>query len=125
MDPSDLKENAKRAETLLKALSNEHRLMIMCHLANGELSVSQLECCIDLSQSALSQHLARLRRDGLVQTRRHAQTIYYSLASDEASAIMQTLYELYCATPDPDSRRRGEGSEIEPAVVVASLSGAS
>lgn len=71
--------------------------MILCQLVPGEKCVSDLEEIIGLSQSALSQHLARLRRDTLVQTRREAQTIYYSLAGEEASAVIETLYSLYCA----------------------------
>jgi len=77
-------------------MSNERRLVILCHLALGERSVGQLEAVVGLSQSALSQHLARLRQDGLVATRRVAQTIYYSLAGDEARRIMQTLHDIYC-----------------------------
>lgn len=96
MKPSDLERNARKASALLKALANERRLLILCHLAGGEKSVGELEALIDLSQSALSQHLARLRRDGLVTTRRSAQTIFYSLAGREASAIMETLHALYC-----------------------------
>ena len=91
-----LQKSARRASALLKAMSNEHRLLILCQLLHGECSVGELERLIGLSQSALSQHLARLRRDNLVQTRRSAQTIYYSLAGDEASTIIKTLYELYC-----------------------------
>ena len=92
-----LEENARRASALLKAMSNQHRLMILCQIANTEKSVGELEEIIGLSQSALSQHLARLRRDNLVQTRRNAQTIFYSLKGEEAKAIIATLYNLYCA----------------------------
>ena len=93
----NFQENARRASALLKAMSNEHRLMILCHLLHGERSVGQLERLVDLSQSALSQHLARLRRDQLVRTRRVAQTIYYSLNGSEATSILRALYLLYCA----------------------------
>lgn len=96
MDINDLKENAERASELLKAMSNEKRLMILCYLAQGEKAVGEMEQLIGLSQSALSQHLARLRRDGLVKTRRESQTIYYSLAGGEASAVMETLHGIYC-----------------------------
>ncbi|MDX1605320.1 MAG: metalloregulator ArsR/SmtB family transcription factor [Candidatus Competibacterales bacterium] len=88
---------ASRASELLKALSNEHRLLILCNLSQGEKSVGELQQVIDLSQSALSQHLARLRQDRLVKTRRQAQTIYYSLRGEAASRIIAVLYELYCA----------------------------
>ena len=97
MELEKLQESARRASALLKAMSNEHRLMILCQLLPGEKSVGELERIIGLSQSALSQHLARLRRDTLVQTRRQAQTIFYSLAGAEASAVINTLYSLYCA----------------------------
>ncbi len=96
MQLQKLQENARRASTLLKAMSNQHRLMILCQLTNGEKCVSELEKIIGLSQSALSQHLARLRRDDLVKTRREAQTIYYSLSGREAETVIETLYGLYC-----------------------------
>jgi len=98
IDLERIQENAKRASTLLKAMSNQHRLMILCQLVPGEKCVGELELIVGLSQSALSQHLARLRRDNLVATRREAQTIHYSLAGDEASAVIETLYGLYCST---------------------------
>lgn len=96
MEVEDLKQNAERASELLKAMSNEKRLMILCYLAQGEKAVGEMERLIGLSQSALSQHLARLRRDGLVKTRRSSQTIYYSLAGGEATAVMETLHAIYC-----------------------------
>ncbi|QQP91439.1 winged helix-turn-helix transcriptional regulator [Skermanella sp. TT6] len=101
MTIEDLQESAREASKLLKAMSNERRLLILCHLALGEKSVGELETLVDLSQSALSQHLARLRRDNLVRTRRSAQTIYYSLQGGEAAAVMKVLHDLYCA-PQPD-----------------------
>lgn len=93
-----IQSNARRASELLKAMSNQHRLMILCQLVPGEKSVGELERIIGLSQSALSQHLARLRRDNMVKTRRVAQTIYYSLNGEEASAVIETLYGLYCGS---------------------------
>ncbi|AUG52374.1 ArsR/SmtB family transcription factor [Thalassospira marina] len=96
MEIKELEQQAERASGLLKAMSNQSRLMILCQLHNGERSVGELERIIGLSQSALSQHLARLRRDQLVKTRREAQTIYYSLHGDEAIRVIKTLYELYC-----------------------------
>jgi len=98
VDIAKLKENAKNATALLKTMANEWRLLILCQLAEGEKSVGELERLIGLSQSALSQHLAILRRETLVQTRRSAQSIYYSLASNEAESVMMTLYSLYCAS---------------------------
>lgn len=84
--------NAPRASAILKAMSNHHRLLILCQLVNGEKNVGQLEDFIGLSQSALSQHLAKLRHEGLVKTRRQAQTIFYSLNGDEATSIIKALY---------------------------------
>ena len=98
IDLEKIQANAKRASILLKAMSNQHRLLILCQLVPSEKCVGELEKVVGLSQSALSQHLARLRRDELVSTRREAQTIYYSLAGEEASAVIETLYELYCGT---------------------------
>jgi DNA-binding transcriptional ArsR family regulator len=96
----ELQDKAVDAANLLKSMSNESRLLILCNLAEGEKSVGELQNLVDLSQSALSQHLAVLRRDGLVTTRRNAQSIYYSLASEPAKAIMATLYAYFCATED-------------------------
>ncbi len=87
--------NARRASALLRALGNERRLMIVRHLASGERSVGELQRLIGLSQSALSQHLARLRRERLVRTRRASQTIYYSLDGGEAAAVIEVLDRLY------------------------------
>lgn len=89
-------ENATVAAQLLKAMANPQRLMLLCLLNQGELSVGQLNETLALPQSSLSQHLAKLRDAGLVSTRRDAQTIYYALASVEVKAIIATLYSLYC-----------------------------
>lgn len=97
MNLADMQANAEQAAALLKAMSNKHRLLLLCMLNNRELSVSELNLELDIPQSTLSQHLSVLRRDGLVKTRRDAQTIYYSLSSDEVIAIIDTLYGLYCA----------------------------
>lgn len=91
-----MRENAARAAKLMKALGNESRLLILCYLDGKELSVSELNRCLDLSQSALSQHLAVLRKDGLVKTRRESQTIYYSLEGDTAKRIIHTLHDMFC-----------------------------
>ena len=91
-----MQANAEQAATLLKAMANKHRLLLLCLLNNRELSVSELNEEVDIPQSTLSQHLSVLRRDKLVKTRRDAQTIFYSLASDEVAAIINTLYQLYC-----------------------------
>lgn len=83
---------------LLKALSNEKRLLIVCALCESEKSVGELEQQIDLSQSALSQHLARLRRDGIVKTRREAQTIFYSLKENSPRIVLNCLCKLFSGT---------------------------
>ncbi len=99
-----MRAHAGDASRLLRALGNENRLLILCLLAEGELTVGQLNERVDLSQSALSQHLALLRRDGLVLTRRKSQTIYYSLAEGPAGKIIGTLHAVYCGTPPDDTR---------------------
>jgi len=91
-----LERNAHKASDLLGAMANTSRLMILCQLADGEKSVSDLQPMIGLSQSALSQHLAVLRRRHLVRTRRSGQLIYYSLISGEAASIMHTLHDQFC-----------------------------
>ena len=80
-----------RASAVLKAMGNSHRLTILCHLSRSEASVSELEGIVKLSQSALSQHLAKLRQEGLLKTRRHAQTIYYSLDGTIAAHVLKAL----------------------------------
>jgi DNA-binding transcriptional ArsR family regulator len=98
LDYESMKRNATDAVCLLKGLANESRLMIMCVLAEGEISVGQLNQRIKLSQSALSQHLAVLRDQGLVQTRRESQTIYYRLEDSAAMNIIELLHDFYCKT---------------------------
>jgi len=98
LDFEAMKRNASDAVNLLKGLANESRLMIVCVLAEGEMSVGQLNRRIKLSQSALSQHLAVLREQGMVQTRRESQTIYYRLADTTAIDIIQLLHDVYCET---------------------------
>jgi DNA-binding transcriptional ArsR family regulator len=92
-------DNAKRASNFLKALAHESRLVILCILAEGEKSVSELEHELDLRQPTVSQQLARLRADGLVSTRRDGKVIYYSLASDEARIIIGAIYDAFCRKP--------------------------
>lgn len=96
VDLKKLEKNAGKACDLLGAMANRSRLMIMCQLAGGEKSVSELQPLIGLSQSALSQHLAVLRRKRLVRTRREGQSIFYALTSGEAASIMHTLHEQFC-----------------------------
>ena len=97
MNLEELQKKAGAAEAMLKAVANRNRLVILCELLKGERSVSALQAAIGLSQSALSQHLARLREDEIVATRRESQTIYYSLSSKPISRLIGLLYELYCA----------------------------
>ena len=92
-----LRGSAARVTDLLKAMANPSRLMILCQLAEGEKSVGEMERVVGLSQSALSQHLAVLRRKRIVATRREAQSIFYSLASKEVEEIMASLYRIFCA----------------------------
>jgi DNA-binding transcriptional ArsR family regulator len=107
MNLEKLQNNTRRASGLLKAMSNEHRLLILCQLVEGEKSVGELVRLVGLSQSALSQHLARLRRDNLVRTRREAQTIFYTVVSGEATALLHRLHELYSVPPPLDAAVNG------------------
>jgi hypothetical protein len=97
MNLKKLKKNAALAEAFLKAIANRHRLLILCELHKGERSVTDLLELLNLSQSSLSQHLARLRKDQIVKTRREAQTIFYSLSDSSVTLIISTLYDIFCA----------------------------
>ncbi len=90
-------EQARKASELLKALSHETRLLVLCLLTEGEKTVTELEKTMSMPQAAVSQQLARLRFDRLVTTRREGRTIYYSIASDEVAEIISQLYDLFCA----------------------------
>ena len=96
IDPDNMKAQANRASTLLNAMSNEKRLMILCQLIDSERSVNELAELLEARQSTISQHLALLRKDGFVHARRHGQTQFYSLTGDEAQSVLETLHELYC-----------------------------
>ncbi len=98
----DMMEQARKASELLKALSHESRMLILCILSEGEKSVSDLERVMSMPQASVSQLLARLRFDKLVNTRREGRTIYYSIASDEVSTIIGQLYELFCVDQKSD-----------------------
>jgi DNA-binding transcriptional ArsR family regulator len=92
-----LEEKAAEAARLLRLLANENRLLLLCHLAGeGEMSVGALAEALGLSQPALSQHLARLREDGLVATRKEAQAVHYRLADPKAARLLAVLRDLYC-----------------------------
>ena len=95
---SELHDKAAHAVELLKAMANEWRLMILCQLSEGEKTVSELQEILGLSQSALSQHLAVLRRERIVKATKQAQSVTYSLAGDDATKVMHTLHEVFCET---------------------------
>lgn len=105
MNINTMKRKAKEASTLMSAMSNEKRLLILCQLVNGERSVTELAETLEARPSTVSQHLALLRKDGLVQTRRDAQMHYYSLAGVQARTLIEALDQLYC-TPGRSSGRR-------------------
>ncbi len=95
-DLDEMQQHAQDAAALLKALANENRLMILCTLMGGEMSVGELNAKVPLSQSALSQHLASLREAGLVSTRKASQTVFYRLQGDEAAKVIAVLQSIYC-----------------------------
>jgi ArsR family transcriptional regulator len=96
LSPREFAAKAGEAADLLRLLGHEARLMVLCQLVEGEHAVGALQESAGLSQSALSQHLAKLREAGLVATRREAQTIYYRLADPKAARVLETLAALYC-----------------------------
>jgi DNA-binding transcriptional ArsR family regulator len=104
-DMEVLMERARQAGDLLKALSHESRLLILCILVKGERSVSELEEIMNMPQAAVSQQLARLRFDRLVKTRREGRMIYYSVANDEVAQLVELLYEFFCK-PALDENRK-------------------
>jgi len=100
MNLEDMQESAEEASNLMKLLGHPHRLMILCELKVGEKSVGELSETIGISQSLVSQHLARMRHEDVVDTRREAQVIFYSLKEGAAAQIIGTLYEIFCAPDD-------------------------
>ena len=99
-DLERMMENAQKASNFLKAISHEGRLMILCHLASGEKSVTELEELLSARQAAVSQQLSRLRLEGLVTPRRDGKAIYYSLTDDRARQIIEVVYDLFCRSDD-------------------------
>jgi DNA-binding transcriptional ArsR family regulator len=93
---STLVENAQEVASILKVLSNHNRLLILCCITEGELTVGDLNSKIDLSQSALSQHLAKLRESDIVVTRRSSQTIYYRIKNPKIVMLLKVLQENFC-----------------------------
>lgn len=109
MDIQELNEKSEEAADLLMLLASPHRLRILCTLLEGEHSVSELEAVVDLSQSALSQHLARLRGAGIVATRRESQSILYSIADARAERLLEVLAEVFCKpTASANAKRRSK-----------------
>ena len=111
-EPDSLAEdvfvNAKRASRFLKALANDNRLVILCSLVDGEKNVGELEQILGIRQPTLSQQLARLRSDELVETRRDSRQIYYGLASDKAKRMIELLYELFCSETASNAAKEDE-----------------
>jgi ArsR family transcriptional regulator, virulence genes transcriptional regulator len=106
IDSAVMESAADQASDLLKALSNRHRLLIVCQLVDSERSVGDLAEFLGLRDSTVSQHLALLRKDGLVSARRDAQTIYYSIASKPAREVLKALYQVYCVPPKATKAKR-------------------
>ncbi|TCO73020.1 ArsR/SmtB family transcription factor [Rhodovulum euryhalinum] len=108
----DMVQHAETASSFLKALSHEGRLMILCHLTTGEKSVTELETLLASRQAAVSQQLARLRLEGLVNYRREGKAIYYSLADERARRILELMHDMFCNAQNPPPRFAG-GKEID------------
>jgi DNA-binding transcriptional ArsR family regulator len=107
MNISEMRSRAAEAERFLKSIGNGHRLLILCSLAEGERSVGELERLLDMRQPHLSQHLTRLRGDGLVKTRRASRTVFYSLGSEPVERVIGLLYDLFCTkgeAPIPEAK---------------------
>lgn len=108
---SQFARDAGRAAALLKVMANDSRLLILCHLSDsGELSVNNLGERVGLGQSAMSQHLARLRQEGLVATRKEAQTVFYRLCDPKAEQLLALLHDLFCRGPEGRENLSVEGS---------------
>ncbi|HYX46055.1 MAG TPA: metalloregulator ArsR/SmtB family transcription factor [Sphingomicrobium sp.] len=113
--PAEMAASAGEASALLKTLANEHRLLILCHLiAEDEMPVRELVSRIGLSQSALSQHLGRLRDEGLVGFRRDAQTLFYRVCDERAARILLLLNEMFCAAAGPADLRKSRMAPARP-----------
>ena len=96
MNLEGMERNAEKAEATLKLLANSKRLMILCHLIDGKKTVSELSECVGLSQSSLSQHLAKMRQNELLTTDKHGKQVFYHIAKPEVNAILTTLHQIYC-----------------------------
>ncbi len=109
VDVEDMQAAAGEACALLKALANQDRLLILCNLATGEKNVSELQELLSLRQPTLSQQLARLRLDRLVEPRRAGKEVYYRIASEAAARVLELLYEMYCPQRSVQPHPRVEG----------------
>ena len=98
--PDELRVIACEVSEFLKQIAHEHRLIILCHLADGEKSVSELQQLMGLEQSTTSQHLGRLRKQGIIQARKDSQSNYYSICDEKVLRVIQLLHEMYCSTPE-------------------------
>lgn len=105
LDPAALRDAADGASRLLKALSNPDRLLLLCHLVEGEQCVGDLEAASGISQPTLSQQLGVLREQGLVATRREGKNIHYSIDSPQALAVLEVLHAQFCAPPQRKGRK--------------------
>ncbi len=103
----EMKERAKEISELLKVLSNENRLLILCELVKGERSVNALLLRLDISQSGISQHLAILKAHGILNYEKRAQTVFYSIKDERIVSLMSCMKELYCDSPEDITKRRG------------------
>ncbi|MGY6633593.1 MAG: ArsR/SmtB family transcription factor [Alkalilacustris sp.] len=101
---AEMAEKATAAAGFLKALAHEGRLLILCHLSQGERSVSELENLLGARQAAVSQQLSRLRLEGLVACRREGKTMYYSISDPRSRRLIELMYEMFCAPQDEDAR---------------------
>ena len=111
MHATDMNAAAEDASALLKSLANRHRLLIVCQLIEKERSVGELAGLLDIRGSTVSQHLALMRKDGLVAPRREGQTIWYSIASPPAREVLTTLYKVYCCSPRAAGRQPSAGKK--------------
>ena len=112
---ANMHQGAEQASRLLKALANQERLLVLCHLADGEKCVSELQEILQIRQPNLSQQLARLRADELVQTRRNGKEIYYRLSSEAAGRVIDLLYEIFCAPSENAGRSKNRVANPAPA----------
>ena len=116
MPIAEMEQKAADAAALLRALSNERRLLLLCHLVSeGELSVGAIAGRVGLSQSALSQHLAKLRAEGLVAYRRESQTLFYRIADPRAGQLLELLRDIFCPDLRPTPARRPKGQSVSTA----------